>query len=215
WTLDSTHFLFSLSLQIRQSEPQKTERQTLSPPQRVHDSAVAPQPQKPVRSRDPVSVGFSGIPEEGVGNPDFPHHVAVEHEQLHGAVKLQPAVIPRLSEEDVDGVLLWRQREPAGGPGGPSFKVKHLNQVSKSRPGGRIRPSSARRRTMSLDQQPGMQRWPSRDWLGNVSMNAGDAALGSESKPLLLRTQQRRLPSQEPSLQKPKNAEIKAVIPLV
>lgn len=57
-----------------------------------------------------MSVRFPGISEEGVGNPDFAHHVAVEHEQLHGAVELQPAVVPRLSEEDVDGVLLWGQR---------------------------------------------------------------------------------------------------------
>lgn len=53
-----------------------------------------------------MSVGFAGIPEERVGNPDFADHVAVEHEQLHGAVELEAAVVPGLGEEDVDGVLL-------------------------------------------------------------------------------------------------------------
>lgn len=75
-------------------------------PQRVHDPPIAPQPQEAVGSGDPVGVRFAGIPEERVGNPDFSYHVTVEHEQLHGAVELQAAVVPRLGKEDVDGVLL-------------------------------------------------------------------------------------------------------------
>lgn len=57
-----------------------------------------------------MGVGLAGIPEERVGNPDFANHVAVEHEQLHGTVELEPAVVPRLGEEDVDGVLLQGPR---------------------------------------------------------------------------------------------------------
>ena len=53
-----------------------------------------------------MGVGLAGVAEEGVRDPDLAHHVAVEHQQLHGAVELQTAVVPRLSEEDVDGVLL-------------------------------------------------------------------------------------------------------------
>lgn len=83
-------------------------------PQCVHHPPVAPQPQQPVGRRDPVRVRLPGIPEEGVGNPDLSDHVAVEHEQLHGAVEFQPAVIPRLSEEDVDGVFLPRSRLHVG-----------------------------------------------------------------------------------------------------
>ena len=58
-----------------------------------------------------MGVGLSGIPEEGVGDPDFAYHVTVEHEQLHCAVELQPTVIPCLSKEDVDGVLLQHTSE--------------------------------------------------------------------------------------------------------
>lgn len=53
-----------------------------------------------------MGIRFAGIPEERVGNPYFANHVAVEHEQLHGAVELEPAVVPRLGKEDVDGILL-------------------------------------------------------------------------------------------------------------
>lgn len=75
-------------------------------PQCVHHPPIAPQPQEAVGGGDPVGVWFAGIPEECVGNPDFAHHVTVEHEQLHWAVKLEPAVIPRLGKEDVNGVFL-------------------------------------------------------------------------------------------------------------
>lgn len=78
------------------------------PPQGVHDPAIAPQPQQAVGGGDPVGVRLAGIPEERVGNPDLANHVAVEHQQLHGAVELEPTVVPRLGEEDIDGVLLQR-----------------------------------------------------------------------------------------------------------
>lgn len=53
-----------------------------------------------------MSVGLFGVAEERVGDPDFANHVAVQAEHLHGAVELQASVVPGLSEEDVDGVLL-------------------------------------------------------------------------------------------------------------
>lgn len=53
-----------------------------------------------------MGVGLLGVPEKGVRDPDLSHHVAVETQDLHGAVKLQASVVPGLSEEDVDGVLL-------------------------------------------------------------------------------------------------------------
>lgn len=85
---------------------QRATRAATVPPQGVHDPPVAPQPQQAVGGGDPVGVGLAGIPEERVGNPDFANHIAVEHEQLHGAVELEAAVVPRLGKEDVDGVLL-------------------------------------------------------------------------------------------------------------
>lgn len=96
---------------------ERAKRAATVPPQGVHDPPIAPQPQEAVGGGDPVGVGFAGIPEERVGNPDFPNHVAVEHEQLHGAVELEAAVVPGLGEEDVDGVLL---------PGrGQAFNASH------------------------------------------------------------------------------------------
>lgn len=53
-----------------------------------------------------MGIGLLGVPEEGVRDPDFSHHVAVETQDLHGAVELQASVIPGLSEEDVNGVFL-------------------------------------------------------------------------------------------------------------
>lgn len=75
-------------------------------PQSVQDPPIVPDPEHAIGRGDPVGVGFLGVPEEGVRNPDFSHHVAVETQYLHGAVELQASVVPRLSEENVDGVLL-------------------------------------------------------------------------------------------------------------
>lgn len=53
-----------------------------------------------------MGVGLLGIAKECIWDPDLPHHVAVETQDLHGAVEFQAPVVPRLSEEDVDGVFL-------------------------------------------------------------------------------------------------------------
>lgn len=53
-----------------------------------------------------MGVGLLGIAKERVWDPDLPDHVAVETQDLHGAVELQAPVVPGLSEEDVDGVFL-------------------------------------------------------------------------------------------------------------
>lgn len=53
-----------------------------------------------------MGVGLLGIAKERVRDPDLPDHVAVETQDLHGAVELQAPVVPGLSEEDVDGVFL-------------------------------------------------------------------------------------------------------------
>lgn len=55
-----------------------------------------------------MGVGLLGVPEEGVRDPDLSYHVAVETQDLHGAVELQASVVPGLSEEDVDSVFLSR-----------------------------------------------------------------------------------------------------------
>lgn len=47
-----------------------------------------------------------GVPKDGVGQPDHPHHVAVECQFLHGAVISEAAVCPCLGEDDVNLVLL-------------------------------------------------------------------------------------------------------------
>lgn len=75
-------------------------------PERVQYPPVIPDPEHAVRRGDPVGVGLLGIAEERVWDPDLPDHVAVETQDLHGAVELQAPVVPGLSEEDVDGVLL-------------------------------------------------------------------------------------------------------------
>lgn len=75
-------------------------------PERVEDAAVVPDPQHAIGRGDPVGVGLLGVAEKGVGDPDLPHHVAVETQHFHGTVKLEPPVVPGLGEEDIDGVLL-------------------------------------------------------------------------------------------------------------
>lgn len=76
-------------------------------PERVEYPSVIPDAEHAVGRGDPVGVGLLGIAEEGVWDPDLPDHVAVETQDLHGAVELQAPVVPGLSEEDVDGVFLW------------------------------------------------------------------------------------------------------------
>ena len=76
-------------------------------PQGVEYASIVPDPQHPIGRGDPVGVGLLGVPEEGVGDPDLAHHVAVQAKHLHGAVEFQPPVIPGLGKEDVDGVLLF------------------------------------------------------------------------------------------------------------
>lgn len=53
-----------------------------------------------------MSSRFAGIPKECVRDPYLANHVAVEHEQFNGTVKLKSAVVPSLSKEDVNGVFL-------------------------------------------------------------------------------------------------------------
>lgn len=79
-------------------------------PQGVQDLAVVPYPEQLVRHRDPVRVCSLGVPEYGVGQPDHPHHVAVECQFLHGAVISEAAVGPCLGEDDVNLVLLRIRR---------------------------------------------------------------------------------------------------------
>jgi len=77
-------------------------------PEGVEDPTVVPDTKHTIGRGDPVGVGLLGVAEEGVRDPDLPDHVAVETQHLHRAVELQPAVVPRLGEEDVDGVFLKR-----------------------------------------------------------------------------------------------------------
>lgn len=53
-----------------------------------------------------MGICFLGVAEERVRDPDFADHVAVETQNLHGAVELQTPVIPGLGKEDVNGVFL-------------------------------------------------------------------------------------------------------------
>ena len=46
-------------------------------PQSVEDLPVVPDPQQLIGCRYPVGVCVFGIPEDGVGKPDQPNHVAV------------------------------------------------------------------------------------------------------------------------------------------
>lgn len=75
-------------------------------PECVEDLAVVPDPQQLVGHGDPVGVCVLGVPKDGVRQPDEPHHVAVERQDLHGAVVSESAVGPGLSKDDVDLVLL-------------------------------------------------------------------------------------------------------------
>lgn len=75
-------------------------------PERVEDPSVVPDPKHAIGRGDPVGVGLLGVAEESVRDPDLPHHVAVQTQHLHRAVKFQAPVVPGLSEEDVDGVFL-------------------------------------------------------------------------------------------------------------
>lgn len=79
-------------------------------PQCVEYTSVVPDPEHTIGCGDPVGVGLLGVAEEGVRDPDLAHHVAVETQDLHGAVELQSPVIPRLGKKDVDGVLLRRNK---------------------------------------------------------------------------------------------------------
>lgn len=60
-----------------------------------------------------MGVGSLGIPEDGVRQPNQSHHVAVQSQFLHRAVVSEAAVGPRLSEDDVDLVLLKEKKTPA------------------------------------------------------------------------------------------------------
>lgn len=75
-------------------------------PQVVKYLAVVPYSEQLIGHGDPVGVGILGVPENGVGQPDEAHHVAVERQDLHGAVVTQTAVGPRLRKDDVDLVFL-------------------------------------------------------------------------------------------------------------
>ena len=75
-------------------------------PQGVEDLAIVPYPEQLVGHGDPVGFSVLRVPEDGVWQPDEAHHVAVQRQDLHGAVVAQPAVCPRLGEDDVYLVLL-------------------------------------------------------------------------------------------------------------
>ena len=57
-----------------------------------------------------MGVSVLGVPEDGVGEPDESHHVAVQGQDIHGAVVAQPAVCPRLGKDDVDLVFLKQKQ---------------------------------------------------------------------------------------------------------
>lgn len=61
------------------------------------------------------------VAEKRVRDPDFSYHVAVETQNLHGAVELQPPVIPRLGEEDVNRILLRNRK-------GQAFQTKPMTE---------------------------------------------------------------------------------------
>lgn len=75
-------------------------------PECVEDATITPDPQHAIRCGDPVGVCLFGIAEEGVRDPDLSHHVAVETQHLHGAVKLEASVVPSLGKKYVNGVFL-------------------------------------------------------------------------------------------------------------
>lgn len=79
-------------------------------PQCVEYPSIVPDPKHAIGRGDPVGIGLLGVAKEGVRDPDLAHHVAVETQDLHGAVELQSPVIPRLGKKDVDGVLLRRNK---------------------------------------------------------------------------------------------------------
>ena len=56
-----------------------------------------------------MRVGVLGVPEDGVGDPNEPHHVTVEGQDLCAAVVPQTSVDPRLRKYDVDLVLLSKK----------------------------------------------------------------------------------------------------------
>ena len=53
-----------------------------------------------------VSHRLLAIVEEGIGGPDLAGHQVVKTQHGHWAFKFQPFILPALSEEHINGVLL-------------------------------------------------------------------------------------------------------------
>lgn len=56
-------------------------------PEGVEYAAIVPDAEHAIGRGDPMGVGFLGVAEERVRNPDLPDHVAVETQDLHRAVE--------------------------------------------------------------------------------------------------------------------------------
>lgn len=56
-------------------------------PEGVEYAPVVPDAQHAIGRGDPMGVGFLGVAEERVRDPDLPDHVAVETQDLHRAVE--------------------------------------------------------------------------------------------------------------------------------
>lgn len=79
-------------------------------PEGVEYPTVIPDSKHAIGRGDPVGISLLRVAEESVRDPDLPHHVAVETQNLHRAVEFQPPVVPGLSKKDVDGVFLMEDR---------------------------------------------------------------------------------------------------------
>lgn len=93
-------------------------------PERVQYPSVIPDPKHAVGRGDPVGVGLLGIAKESVWDPDLPHHVAVQTQDLHRAVEFQAPVVPGLSEKDVNGVFLGAGKDKKKGTVLCNFKIR-------------------------------------------------------------------------------------------
>lgn len=70
-----------------------------------------------------------GVPEDGVREPNKSDHVAVQSQFLHRAVVSEPAVCPRLGEDDVDLVFLKTNKKRVSGYTVVSFDAKTNTSV--------------------------------------------------------------------------------------
>lgn len=78
-------------------------------PHGVKQRPVVFNPQQFIRHGHVMGHRLLPIVEERIRRPDFTRHQIVQGQDIHGAVKCQPLVLPALPEEDVYGVLLRAQ----------------------------------------------------------------------------------------------------------